>query len=122
VPRKLLISIIDDNESFRTALVEYLGSLGYIGHGFVSAEDFIAGDANISYDCVITDLQMPGMSGFELTRLLSARGSAASVIIITARAEPGLEVKATASGAVCLLRKPFETDVLIDCIERTAKR
>jgi FixJ family two-component response regulator len=122
VPRKLLISVIDDDESFRTALVEFLRSLGYSGHGFASAEDFMAGQGDISYDCAITDLQMPGMSGFELTQLLSARGFTAPVIMITARAELGLEVKAAASGAVHLLRKPFETDVLIDCIERAAKR
>jgi FixJ family two-component response regulator len=53
---------------------------------------------------------MPGMSGFDLKRLLAARGSARPVMMITARAVPGLE--AAAGGAICLLRKPFETDAL----------
>ena len=118
--RELLIAVIDDDESFRMALVESLSSLGYDARGFASAEDFIAVDDEGSCDCVITDIHMPGMSGFELKRLLVARGSARPVIMVTARAEPGLEAKAAASGAVCLLRKPFETDALIDCLARAA--
>jgi FixJ family two-component response regulator len=113
--------VIDDDASFRLALVESLCSLGYRARGFASAEEFIAGNREGSCDCIITDIQMPGISGFDLKRLLAARGSTVPVIMITARAEQGLEVKAAASGAVCLFRKPFETDALIDCLERTAK-
>jgi FixJ family two-component response regulator len=120
VSRELLIAVIDDDESFRMALVESLGSLGYGARGFASAEEFIAVDGEGSCDCVITDIHMPGMSGFDLKRLLAARGSARPVIMVTAHAEPDLEAKAAASGAVCLLRKPFETDALIDCLERAA--
>ncbi|HEX3162374.1 MAG TPA: response regulator [Pseudolabrys sp.] len=119
--RELLISVIDDDESFRTALVESLRSLGYGARGFASAEEFIAGNGESSGDCIVTDIHMSGMSGFDLKRLLAARGSTVPVIMITARAEHGLEAKAAASGAVCLLRKPFETDVLLDCLERAAK-
>lgn len=119
--RELLISVIDDNESFRTALVESLRSLGYGARGFASAEEYIAGDGEGSSDCIITDIHMPGMSGFDLKRLLAARGSTMPVIMITARVEQDLDAKAAASGAVCLLRKPFETDALIDCLERAAK-
>ena len=118
--RELSIAVIDDDESFRVALIESLQSLGYDASGFVSAEQFVAGGGEGSSDCVITDIQMPGMSGFDLKKLLDARGSAIPVIMITARAGVDLEVKAAASGALCLLRKPFETDALIDCLERAA--
>jgi FixJ family two-component response regulator len=121
VSRELSIAVIDDDESFRVALIESLQSLGYDASGFVSAEQFVAGGGEGSSDCVITDIQMPGMSGFDLKKLLDARGSAIPVIMITARAGVDLEVKAAASGALCLLRKPFETDALIDCLERAAK-
>jgi FixJ family two-component response regulator len=120
VSKELLIAVIDDDESFRIALVEALLSLGYGARGFASAEEFIAADGEGSCDCVITDIHMPGMSGLDLKRLLAGRCSTMPVIMITARADPGLEAKATASGAVCLLRKPFETDALIDCLERAA--
>jgi FixJ family two-component response regulator len=115
---KLSISVVDDDESFRLALVESLKSLGYGARGFGSAEDFITGGGEELCDCVITDVQMPGRSGFELKRLLASRGSTIPVIMITARADPGLEVEASATGAICLLRKPFETDALIDCLEK----
>ena len=118
--RELLIAVIDDDESFRMALVESLSSLGYSVRGSISAEEFIVMDGEGSCDCVITDIHMPGMSGLDLKRLLAGRGSARPVIMITAHAEPDLEAKAAASGAVCLLRKPFETDALIDCLERAA--
>ena len=106
--REPLVAVIDDDEPFRTALIESLDSLGYGARGFASAEEFVATDGEKSCDCVITDIHMPGMSGFDLNRLLMSRESKVPVIMITARAEPGLEAKAAAAGVVCLLRKPFE--------------
>jgi len=113
-----LIAVIDDDEPFRTALVESLYSVGYRARGFVSAEEFFAASGESSWDCVITDVHMPGMSGLDLQRLLVARDRRVPVIMITARGDPGLEAKAAASGAVCLLRKPFGADDLIGCLEK----
>jgi FixJ family two-component response regulator len=118
VARELLIAVIDDYTSFRAALVESLCSLGYDVRGFASAEEFVAGDGEVSFSCVITDIHMPGMSGLELQRLLIARDRRVPVILITARAEPGLEARAAASGAVGLLRKPFASDALLGCLAR----
>lgn len=115
---KLSISVVDDDESFRLALVEALNSVGYGVRAFGSAEDFIAGGGEESCHCVITDIQMPGRSGFELKRLLASRGSTVPVIMITGRTDPDLDVEASATGAICLLRKPFDTDALIDCLEK----
>ncbi len=116
-----LIAVIDDDESFRTALVEALCSLGYGVRSFASAEEFVAaGDTGLS-DCIITDIHMPGMSGIDLKRLLIARDCRVPVIMITARTEPALEARAVASGAVCLLKKPFETATLIGCLESALK-
>jgi len=120
VSAELLIAVVEDDESFRMALVESLDSLGYRALGFASAEKFIAEDIDKSLDCIITDIHMTGMSGFDLKRFLASRGSTTPVIMITAQAEPALEAKAVACGAVCLLRKPFEADALIDCIERAS--
>jgi FixJ family two-component response regulator len=117
VPRQLSIAVIDDDGSFRTALVESLNSLGYEVRGFSSAEEFFAGDGESS-DCVVTDIHMPGISGFDLKKLLTARNSKVPVIMITARTEPELQAKAAAVGAVCLLRKPFESNDLIDCLKK----
>ena len=120
--RELLIAVIDDDESFRMALVECLGSLGYEARGFASAEEFIAWEADASYDCVITDIHMPGMSGLDLARLLTGRPRGVpAVVLVTARSDLGIDAQAAAKGAICLLRKPFKTEALIDCLEKALK-
>jgi FixJ family two-component response regulator len=117
VPKDLEIAVIDDDESFRVALEESLSSLGYEASGYASAEDYLGGMADKSIDCVITDVHMPGMSGLDLTKHLAAVGATTPVILITARSDASLEAKAAAAGAMCLLRKPFEIDGLIKCID-----
>jgi FixJ family two-component response regulator len=121
VSGEFIISVIDDDESFRTALVGLLHSLGYGAQGFASAVEFIDGGGEGSCDCVITDFKMPRMNGLELIQLLTARGSRVPVIMVTGCSEPELEAKAAAVGAVCLLMKPFEADALIGHLERVLK-
>jgi FixJ family two-component response regulator len=118
VSREPLIAVIDDDEPYRIALVESLVSSGYRALEFSSAEEFVAKGERKSCDCVITDIHMPGMSGFDLARLLMASHSKVPLIMITAREEPGLEGRAAAAGAVCLLKKPFESSALIGCLDR----
>ena len=122
VSKNLAIAVIDDDESFRAALVESLSSLGYETGGYASAEDYLRGTADGSFDCVITDIHMPGMSGLDLTKRLAAQGSTTPIVTITARSDSSLEAKVAAAGAVCLLRKPFEISDLITCIEQAVKR
>ena len=116
--RASLIAVIDDDTSCRLAVAESLRSLGYEAREFASAEEFISCDEDGFCDCVITDIHMPGMSGFELSRLLAARDSPVPVIMITALRGQGLEKKAKASGSVCLVKKPFQSDALVGCIQR----
>ena len=63
---------------------------------------------------------MPGMSGLDLARLLTARRRGPPVVMVTARSDLGIDAQAAASGAI-LLRKPFETDALIGCLEKALK-
>lgn len=117
VPRNLEIAVIDDDESFRVALVESLSSLGYESSGYASAEDYVRTIGDKSFNCVVTDIHMPGMSGLDLTKRLAAGGWTTPVVLITARSDASMEAKAVAAGAACLLRKPFEINDLIKCIE-----
>ena len=119
--RDHIISVIDDDESFRIALVGLLRSLGYEALGFTSAAEFIDRGGEGSCDCIITDFKMPRMNGLELIQLLAARGSTIPVIMVTGCSEPKLEAKAAAVGAVCLLMKPFEADALIGYLELALK-
>jgi FixJ family two-component response regulator len=121
VSRDLEIAVIDDDQSFRVALVESLSSLGYGADGYASAEDYIGLIGGKSFDCVVTDIHMPGMSGLDLMKRLAAGGSTIPVVLITARSDTNLEAKAAAAGAACLLRKPFEINDLIECIEGAVK-
>ena len=121
VARHLEIAVIDDDESFRIALVESLSSLGYDVSGYPSAEDYVGGVGDRSFNCVVTDIHMPGMSGLDLMKRLTAQGSTIPVVLITARSDSNLEAKAAVAGAACLLRKPFEINDLIQCIQGAVK-
>lgn len=119
--RELLIAVIDDDESFRMALVDSLASLGRSARGFASAEEFIASEADTTFNCVVTDIHMPGMSGLELGRLLAMRTHRVPVVMITARSDVGIDAQAAANGATCLLRKPFKTDALLTCLKKALR-
>jgi FixJ family two-component response regulator len=118
VSRPTLIAVIEDDQSFRPALVESLLSFGYDVHDFASAEDFINSDRPVRYGCIVTDVHLTGLSGIDLKMFLASWGIDVPVIMITARSDPGLEGKAVTSGAMCLLSKPFETSALIECLEK----
>jgi|SRR5262249_2224991 len=113
-----LISIVDDDPSMRAALAGLVRSLGHDVRAFASAEEFLASGELDQFSCTITDIQMPGMNGFELKRELSQRHGAVPVIMITARTEPDLEKQAMSSGAACFLRKPFPAETLMCCLEK----
>jgi FixJ family two-component response regulator len=118
MPTELAIAVIEDDASFRFALVDSLCALGYGARGFGCAEDFIADDGEERCDRIITDIHMPGMSGLDLKHLLAARGSTRPVVMVSGRVDARLRERAKASGAVCLLQKPFAMDALIACLEQ----
>lgn len=112
-----MISIVEDDESLRQALIGLVRSLGHSARGFADAESYLAlRDGRCG--CVIADVHLPGASGIELIGRLREMGYSAPVIIITARPEAALERQAFERGAFCVLSKPFESDALIDCLDR----
>ena len=117
VASEKFVSIVEDDDSLREALVGLLRSLGYAVRAFACAEDYLAvGDGRCG--CLISDIRMPGIGGIEMIARLRAGGYDVPVILITARLDPGVEKQARDGGAICLLRKPFETEALLHCIER----
>lgn len=112
------ISIVDDDESIRSALLALMRSLAFKATAHESAEAMLASGEPHTADCIITDIQMPGMDGFGLIHALRAMGSDVPVIMITGRTEDRLRERAISSGAFCFLHKPFQTDTLIDCLQR----
>lgn len=117
MPLNSSVSVVEDDDSLRTAIVGLLDSLGYRVKAYASAETFLDDAAGRQADCIITDIQMPGLSGIELKQHLDRLGVQTPVVMITARTEPSLHARAKASGAVCVLQKPFQEADLVRCIE-----
>jgi FixJ family two-component response regulator len=114
-----LVAIIDDDEPLCSSLVDLMRSTGYRAEAFPSAETFLASFNRFPFDCVIADVDMPGMSGLHLVRKLREQGDVTPVFLITALPGKRLDDEAVLAGAQCLLRKPFEIGALLDCVERS---
>jgi FixJ family two-component response regulator len=119
VPAGTLISVIDDDDSMRSAILALVRSAGYDAQGFASAEEFLGCGTVESFACIITDIQLPSMSGIDLKQQLATCQSTVPVVMITAHDH--VKEKALASGAICFLQKPFEADALIGCLQRALK-
>jgi FixJ family two-component response regulator len=113
-----VISIVDDDESFRRATTNFVRSLGYTAATFSSAEEFLQADGARRTDCLITDLQIPGMTGLELQTRLTAEGHRMPIIFISAFPEMKARAQALAAGAAAFLDKPFNDDTLITCLSQ----
>jgi FixJ family two-component response regulator len=108
-----VISIIDDDKSVREATKSLLKAYGYGAVTFASAEDFLRSDQIDHTSCLITDVQMPGLSGVELQTQLIAEGHRMPVIFMTASKGEGTRAGALKAGAIAFLTKPFAADRLI---------
>ena len=116
------IAIIDDDELLCSSLADLMRSVGYIAEPFSSAEMFLGSRHLLSADCIIADVHMPGMGGLDLLSKLHKQGVLTPVILITALSDSQLDDDAISAGAQCLLRKPFETSSLCECVERSLRR
>jgi FixJ family two-component response regulator len=113
-----LISIIDDDESMRCAVKSLVTSLGLNARTFASAEEFLRSPQVEHTTCLITDLQMPGLSGVELQKMLLAQGRHIPIIFMTAFPEERMRARSIEAGALGFLSKPFESQLLINLIEK----
>jgi FixJ family two-component response regulator len=116
-----MISIVDDDQSVREATKSLVRSLGYKAVTFGSAEEFLGSVYVMATACLITDIQMPGLSGVELRERLIAEGHRLPTIFITAFPSEGLERQVLSSGAIGYLGKPFSENRLIACIDAALK-
>ena len=117
MPTPALISVIDDDESFRAATDSLLRAHGYVVQTFSSAAEFLGSPLLEAISCVITDVQMPDISGLQLQILLRDQGRTIPIIFITAFPEEPARVRAMREGAVCFLSKASNPSALIRCVE-----
>jgi FixJ family two-component response regulator len=116
--KNAVISIVDDDKSVREAAKMLVRSLGYATATFASAEEFLESGRLQDTACLITDVQMPGMSGVDLQSHLTAGGHCTPVIFVTAYPEESIRERALGAGAFGFLSKPFSEDSLIACLDR----
>jgi FixJ family two-component response regulator len=112
-----VISIVDDDGSVREATQSLVRSLGYRALTFRSAQEFLESPQLKTTACLITDVQMPGLSGVDLQDRLLAEGRRIPVIFVTAFLDEGLQARVLKSGAFGYLPKPFKEDRFIECLD-----
>jgi two-component system response regulator PilR (NtrC family) len=106
------ILIVDDNREIRSILEEYLKEEGYIAEGAGDAQIALTKHAEAPYDLIITDLNMPGMTGIELIKEIAKSGGTTEFIIITGYASLDTAIEAVKAGAYDYLVKPFRIEEL----------
>jgi FixJ family two-component response regulator len=113
---RLLVAVIDDDESVRESLPDLLREFGFAARPFASAEEFLASDCIDQTRCLILDIVMPGMSGPDLQRELRLRRQHIPIVFITAHADEHVRPRLLAQGAVACLSKPFSEKALLEAI------
>ena len=111
-----LISIVDDDESVRTALKSLIDSVGFRAEVFCSGEEFLKSAYVFKTDCLIADVRMPGMTGLELQERLHAAGAAVPIVFISAHDDKEARARGLREGAIAYLQKPFSEDSLLGAI------
>jgi two-component system response regulator FixJ len=111
--KRPVVAIVEDDEAMREALSDLLAALNLPYRTFDRAEVFLVEHESQQFDCLITDVRMPGINGLELQQRLRALGSSVPVIIITSSTGPTTRVRALEGGARAFLTKPVSNNVLI---------
>jgi FixJ family two-component response regulator len=119
--KKLLVSVVDDDQFFRESMCRLMRSLGYTADIFPSAADFLASPRLAETACLITDVHMPAMTGYELHRRLVDTGQAIPTILVTAFPNDFDRARALNDGVVCYLRKPVDEEHLTQCVRDALK-
>ena len=113
---RALISIVDDDQSFRESMHQLVMLLGYTVEAFPSAADFLASRLLPETACLVADVQMPGMTGVALHRHLVNAGYAIPTILITAYPDEVIRDLVLGDGIICFLSKPVDADHLDRCL------
>jgi FixJ family two-component response regulator len=113
-----IASVIDDDESVRTAMSSLVRSLDWDVRLYASAEAFLASGSANHVECIISDVQMPGMSGLDMYRHLLEMGVTQPIIFISAFASDAVRRQALDLGAMCVLTKPVDGAEVSRCLAR----
>jgi FixJ family two-component response regulator len=116
-----MISVVDDDRWAREGLQSLIAAVGYEVRTFESAEEFVASGSIAETACLVTDLNMPGMSGLELQAHLRGAGHRTPIIIVTAYPTDEHRSRALKDGATSFLTKPLDERVLVGCLTQAIR-
>ena len=112
-----MITVVDDDQSVLRALGRLIRSFGYAVTQYESAEAFLAAGAATESDCLVLDVHLPGKSGLELQAELAESGTSLPIVFITAHDDARAHSQAIDSGAVEFLRKPLDSERVVEAIQ-----
>ena len=116
--KPLHVAVIDDDLAARTSMMRLLDVAGYVAHGYEHGQAMLDEPAPERFSCLVLDLQMPGLSGLDVQRVLQQRGVATPIIFLTAFGTIATTVKAMQTGALDFLEKPAEPSALLASVAR----
>ncbi|MBB5443073.1 FixJ family two-component response regulator [Paraburkholderia sp. WSM4177] len=116
-----IVYIVDDENGMRTSLAWLLESVGIQSQGFVSAADFLrAFDINVP-GCLVLDVRMPVVSGFDVQEELNRRGATLPIIFVSGHGDIPMSVRALQHGAIDFVEKPYNSQQMLERIQRAMK-
>jgi len=115
--KRLRIAVVDDEAHVRKALERLMRGVGFEVHTYAGGTEFLAAVADQAPDCLVLDVHMPGLGGFDLHDTLRARGVRIPVVLITGHDSDEVKEQALASGAFRYLCKPVDGPELVAAIE-----
>jgi FixJ family two-component response regulator len=108
-----VVAIVEDDQGFREALQLFLRTSEFQVEAFAAGEEFLRSSRLDAVGCVILDLTMPEMSGLEVQKQLAVSGRQIPIVFVTAHRDEYLGQRASAAGALCILRKPVDHEELV---------
>ena len=115
-----LIAIVENDTAMLKALGRLLRAAGYDSELFPSAEDFMVRGHAPAFSCLVLDIDLGGFSGIELQQWLADAGDAVPIVFVTSQVDPAFQQRAEALGCLAYLRKPFESQHLLEALERAS--
>lgn len=117
-----IVFVVDDGISIRRSLERLMKSVGLRVETFASAQDFLSRERPVEPSCIILDVRMPGLSGFDLQDALAAVNFKIPIIFLTGHGNVPLTVRAMKAGAVDFIEKPFDDQVLLDAVRKALEK
>lgn len=117
-----IVYLIDDDEAVRVAVKDLLESVGLRAETFASGREFLKAPRAEAPSCLVLDVRLPGLSGLDFQRELTAANVEIPVIFITGHGDIPMTVQAMKAGAADFLTKPFRDQELLDAIHKAVER